>query len=234
MATVTRALDKVSSSYKGRGRNTRGFLCSITNKDELKYYEFQFNPSELGGGDKSNWELFHIPGSVLPVCSFLQTEPNEIAFDLLVDATDKTTAYGTPRRDYRQPEGNEFIGVYADIMAISSLGQPNIDPSINDVLADRTVRFTSPAYIILGMGPLIKRCILQGISWKILQWFNNLTPSRAVITINLMPISSGLETDLTLVKENITTTNLLFNKIYSNKIKIFINKKTTQKLFLLE
>jgi len=184
-------LDKTSAAYDGRGRNARGLLGQIIDGDAKVWY-FQFNPSQIQMGESANWTVYNTHGSLQPLATFQHMRPDDITFELLLDATDKT------QRDVSINDGGDYVGAYADLLALLTILNPNIANEEFDT--SRRSRFTAPAFTILGMGPIIKRCVFTQASWKIVQWFNDLIPSRILVNITLKPVTVSLESDFLLVQ----------------------------------
>jgi len=188
--------DKSSPSYEG-GSLVRGdFQHGVIVKDvktRMSYYTFQFNPSEMSGGTQANWKLYSGASGILPIASFLHMNSPTMELELFVDCTDISKRRPGGENDSSPLKvGGEFLGVWADILAVLMFVNPNV---LEDVQFQAQGRYCAPAPVIVCMGPVVTRSVLTAVDWKIVQWFQNLVPSRATIKVSFTGITSTFEGD---------------------------------------
>lgn len=194
------ALEKDNTNYSGGSLERPGFVKGVIVKDvkgDYSYYTFQFNPAEMGGQNHANWNVYSPPGTVLPIASFMHMNAPTLELELFVDCTDISQ---------RRKAGNagpltvndKFIGVWADILAAITFVNPDVKKKEFNIAGC----FSSPAPVILSMGPVITRTVLTAVDWKITQWFQDLVPSRATIKLSFTGIVSTFANDFADLKKN--------------------------------
>lgn len=234
---MRKTIDKHSRNYDGRGSGPRGFIGQIF-KDTVNAYYFQFNPTSISMGEKANWDLYSLPGSLAPLAHFMQMSPDAISFELLLDATENTDR----QKERNVDASGQYIGAYGELLGLLTILNPNIMYESFDVA--RTSRFRAPAYVIFGLGPIIKRCVFLDANWQITRWFSDLVPSRIMVKISLQPVMASLESDYNTLQSNIKNANtqkdmlhvLTGDKTYraGDVFRNTFNQLVSEDLFLLE
>jgi len=202
------------SNYTGH-TNVRGFLGKIE-KTSVRTYSFQFNPSELNIREKTKWDLLSLPGNDLPIATFLHSDPTSIQFSLFLEAVEPSTTMTAQRTTQ-----GTFKGVLQDIDALSTF----LRSDIRNETYSASSRFNSAVPIILVLGPLVYNCVLGEVGTKITHWFENLTPSRATISLKLTPVSEDAETDYLELQDKILRTTPITPVITNEDYQSYVSQR---------
>jgi hypothetical protein len=161
-------------SYSGRPLK-KGWIGRIRNGEIDGFYDFQYNPTETTESVNPQYTMIDPPGSPVPTAVFKSISNDEIAFQLLLDATD--------------PYYQEQLGIWAQQSFLESLARPELATYLEGM-----GQFVAPPRVVLGLGPRIWDCVLTSYSFKTIRWNREMIPTRGFADVAFKTVFVDFDT----------------------------------------
>ena len=159
-------------------------------KTELSAYDFQFNPPEMSGSTGAEWKTYNGPGTFLPIASFMHMNTPSTSLNIFIDCSDPS------KMKQQRMVSDQYMGAWADILTLLGFVNPDLRKQTYDTIyKPDTGRFVAPSPVIIVMGPVVLRTILNSVEWTISHWHANLVPMRATVALKFQEITSSLKRD---------------------------------------